>query len=118
MTTAHGISGSRAARAALTYVAQPAAPLLATLLEVMPPEEAATAIRAGSLPSGVARALPAGQTARAASALARWQAQLPAVPPDARLAAHAERGISLICPGDPGWPPQLDDLGRARPYAL
>jgi DNA processing protein len=34
------------------------------------------------------------------------------------LTAHAERGIGVVCPGDPDWPPQLDDLGRVRPYAL
>ena len=27
-------------------------------------------------------------------------------------------GIRLLCPGDPGWPGQLDVLGDARPYAL
>ena len=36
------------------------------------------------------------------SALHRWQ--------------HA--GIRLLCPGDPGWPSQLDVLGAARPWAL
>jgi len=34
------------------------------------------------------------------------------------LAAAERDGILLICPGDPGWPPGLDDLGTARPYAL
>ena len=50
--------------------------------------------------------------------MARSQGRLAAVPPDAGLAAHGERGIGLVCPGDPDWPIQLDDLGRARPYAL
>lgn len=111
-------AASRAARATLTYLAQPADPLLGALLEVAPPDEVLAAIQAGSLPSGAARVLPAGQTARVGSALAGWQARLVTAPPDAGLAAHAERGITLVCPGDPGWPPQVDDLGRARPYAL
>ena len=34
------------------------------------------------------------------------------------LAAHASRDVTVVCPGDPGWPPSLDDLGAARPYAL
>ena len=38
--------------------------------------------------------------------------------PGAALARHAAGGIRLICPGEPGWPPQLDDLGAARPCAL
>lgn len=108
----------RVASATLTYLAQPADPLLGTLLEAMPPDEVLAVIRAGSLPAGVAGGLPADRATRAAPALARWRDQLPAVPPGAGLAAHAQRGISLICPGDPDWPPQLDDLGRARPYAL
>lgn len=111
-------TAARVASATLTYLAPPADPLLGALLEAMPPGQVLAAIRAGSLPSGVVRGLPAAESARAASALARWQARLPAGPPDAGLAAHAQRGISLICPGDPDWPPQLDDLGRARPYAL
>jgi DNA processing protein len=40
------------------------------------------------------------------------------VPADAALARHAAGGIRLICTGEPGWPPQLDDLGTARPCAL
>ena len=56
---------------------------------------------------------PAGKTS-----LARWRAQLPAISPDGGLAAADRDGIRLLCPGDPGWPPGLDDLGTARPYAL
>jgi DNA processing protein len=102
----------------LTYLARPADPLPGSLLEILPPDEVIAAIRAGSLPSEATRTLPVGEAARAASVLGRWQAQLTAIPADAGLATHAERGIHLICPGDPDWPPQLDDLGRARPYAL
>lgn len=111
-------TAARVASAVLTYLAQPGDPLLGALLEALPPEEVLAAIRAGSLPSGAARDLPAGQTAQVGPALARWQVRLASVPPDAGLAAHAERGISLVCPGDPDWPPQLNDLGRTRPYAL
>lgn len=111
-------TAARVARAMLTYLAQPADPLLGALLEAMPPDEVLAVIRAGSLPPEVARGLPAAQAARAVSALARWRDRLPLLPPDAGLGAHAQRGIRLICPGDPDWPLQLDDLGRARPYAL
>ncbi|WP_037607572.1 DNA-processing protein DprA [Streptacidiphilus rugosus] len=34
------------------------------------------------------------------------------------LARGALIGARLICPGEPGWPTQLDDLGVARPVAL
>jgi len=40
------------------------------------------------------------------------------VPPAAGLDDAQRRGIQLICPGEPGWPAGLDDLGAARPYAL
>jgi DNA processing protein len=58
------------------------------------------------------------QAARLRTALGRWRSQLPRIPADAALARHAADGIRLICPGEPGWPPQLEDLGAARPYAL
>ena len=50
--------------------------------------------------------------------LARCRSQLHRVPPDAGLGSCQQRGIRLVCPGDPDWPAQLDDLGAARPYAL
>ena len=56
--------------------------------------------------------------ARLRPALARWRAKLPAIPPDGGLAGCERGGIRLVCPGDPGWPPGLDDLGTARPCAL
>ena len=111
-------AAARAASAMLTYLAPPADPLLGVLLEITSPDQVLAVIRAGSLPAEVVRCLPAAQAARADSALARWHDRLPFLPPDAGLDIHAQRGISLICPGDPDWPPQLDDLGRARPYAL
>ena len=40
------------------------------------------------------------------------------IPVGAALARHAADGIRLMCPGEPGWPPQLEDLGATRPYAL
>jgi DNA processing protein len=58
------------------------------------------------------------QAAGLRPALARSESQLARVPPGAALARHAAGGIRLICPGEPCWPPQLDDLGTARPYAL
>ena len=40
------------------------------------------------------------------------------MPTPARLAAWADSGYRLICPADPEWPTQLDDLGDARPVVL
>ena len=41
-----------------------------------------------------------------------------AIPPTPGLGALEAQGIHLLCPGDPGWPDQVDDLGLARPCAL
>ncbi len=38
--------------------------------------------------------------------------------PRARLLRWQRAGIRLLCPGDPGWPGQLDVLGDAQPWAL
>ncbi|MDT0304661.1 DNA-processing protein DprA [Streptomonospora sp. DSM 45055] len=49
---------------------------------------------------------------------ARWRDRAGRIDPDALLAATADFGSRLVVPGDPGWPTQLDQLGRRRPYAL
>jgi len=115
------------ARAALTYLAEPGDPALGALLEVCEPAEVLAAIKAGTLPSIKADGLPGTAPGPADSparrraleaAFGRWRLRLPWLPDDAGL-AHARRdGIRLVCPADPQWPGQLDELGTARPYAL
>ena len=51
-------------------------------------------------------------------ALRRWSARLGAGPARSVLLGWQRAGIRLLCPGDPGWPGQLDVLGDARPWAL
>jgi DNA processing protein len=51
-------------------------------------------------------------------ALRRWSARLGAVPAEGTLLGWQRAGIRLLCPGDPGWPGQLDVLGDAQPCAL
>jgi DNA processing protein len=96
------------ASATLTYLAEPADPVLRGLLEEMTPAGVLACIRSG-MPR---RLVSAHATA------ARWRSQLDQVPTDGGLAEAARKGIRLVCPGDPEWPPQLDDLGARRPYAL
>jgi DNA processing protein len=113
------------ARAALTYLAEPADPALGALLEVCEPAEVLAAIKAGTLPAIKADALlatdltdnPARRRALQA-AVNRWRLRLPWLPDDAGLAAARRDGIRLICPADPRWPGRLDELGPVRPYAL
>ena len=110
--------GHRLACATLTYLAEPADPLLGRLLSVLTPAAVLASIRSAAIPARVTAGLDQAQVTGVRRSLARWRAQLPAVSPDGGLAAAERDGIRLLCPGDPGWPPGLDDLGTARPYAL
>jgi DNA processing protein len=107
------------ARAALTYLAEPADPALGALLEICEPAQVLAAIKAGMLP-GTGPGCGDSPASRKAleRALARWRARLPGLPGDADIAAACRDGIRLVCPGDPQWPDRLDELGQARPYAL
>ena len=105
----------RTARAALTYLAEPGDPVLGALLSTYEPAEVLAAIKAGALPPVAARAA----RVMLDRALASWRGRLPELPPEPDLIGSArEQGIRLVCPGDPAWPARLDDLDRARPYAL
>jgi DNA processing protein len=113
------------ARAALTYLAEPADPALGALLEVCEPAEVLAAIKAGTLPAIKADALPAtdltdnpARRRALEAAFNRWRLRLPWLPDDAGLADARRDGIRVVCPVDPQWPTRLDELGAARPYAL
>ena len=106
---------SRDARAVLSYLADPADPLLGGLLQLADPREIVAAIRSGSMSSATSRQLSPGQQARIGPALAQWRTRLAAIPAGTGLGSLEARGIHLLCPGDPGWPGQLDDLGLAVP---
>jgi DNA processing protein len=93
------------ARAALTYLAEPADPALGALLEICEPTEILAAIKADMLP-GIGPGCGDSPASRKAleRALARWRARLPGLPGDADIAAFGRDGIRLACPGDPQWP--------------
>ena len=80
----------RVACATLTYVAEPADPVLGHLLQVLNPAEVLASIRSGTVPARAARALGQAQAAGLRPALARWRSQLPACL-RTRLARHAAR---------------------------
>ena len=108
----------RRACAILTCLAEPADPLMGRLLRVLTPAGVLAMIRSGSVRAHVTAELDQAQVARLWPMLDRWRAQLPVIPADGGLAAAQRGGIRLLCPGEAGWPPGLDDLGTARPYAL
>jgi len=105
----------RIARAVLTFLAEPGDLLVTALLQHLPAAEVVECIRSGMLPGEVTDVVGA---AAAGAALELCRRQLGQVPPEAELWGSRGDGIRLLCPGDPGWPERLDDLGVARPYAL
>ncbi len=50
--------------------------------------------------------------------VARWAPRLGGLDPRRELRVLERLGGSLVVPGDPGWPPGLDDLDTVRPLAL
>lgn len=116
MTGTASAEQQRIARATLTYLAEPADPMVCGLLQVLSPAELVASIRSGSSPTRVT-GVPGGLPAAGAT-LSHCRGQLHRVPADAGLAGFQQRGARLVCPGDPDWPVQLEDLGTGRPYAL
>jgi DNA processing protein len=56
--------------------------------------------------------------AAARRAVERMRSRRAALPSPARVQAWQRDGYRLVCPGEPEWPTQLDDLGDARPIVL
>jgi DNA processing protein len=123
----------RYARAALTYLAEPADRVLGALVRVHGAARTLEAIRAGRDPSDDAVSLdgaasPGGPASLGGpidvtrpwvrKAMERWRVRLTELPTPDQVAALARSGIRLVCPGDHEWPGQLADLGDEQPYAL
>ena len=107
------------ARAALTYLAEPADRWLGQLIEAHGAVAALDAIRTGR-PAPV-RSPARGPAAAGRRARRRWNAGGPGCPscrPGSRSSPSASRESRLVSPGDAEWPGQLADLGDERPYAL
>ena len=98
----------RLARAALTRITDPGDQRMGEWLEKYGPCETLAALTSDG------PALPGVRTQR-------WEGlrlRAADVRPGADLARVRERGGRFLCPGDPEWPRQLDDLGTARPFGL
>lgn len=93
----------RLARATLTLVAEPGQEELGRAVREHGAVAALRLIRRGTL---------------RARRLASWQARLSSVDARRDLETCEEVGGRLVCPQDPEWPSQLEDLGDRRPYAL
>jgi len=112
------LTDEKYARAALTYLAEPADRWLAQLLREHGAAGALDAIKTYSaVPANGLRPL-SGKARAMKAAMERWQVRLPELPRPDQVLAFRESGIRLIAPGDPEWPGQLADLGDDQPYAL
>jgi DNA processing protein len=103
------------ARAALTYLAEPADRWLNGLILLHGATRTLEAIRSGRLPDASGGAAVPRLMQRA---MERWRVRLDELPTPEEVIAFRKSGIRLICPGDPEWPEQLADLGDEQPYAL
>jgi DNA processing protein len=103
------------ARAALTYLAEPADRWLSELVRAHGAAPALDAIRSGRLPDA-GRAVQRGLGMQ--RAMERWRVRLGELPTPESVIGFRRSGIRLVCPGDPEWPGQLADLGDEQPYAL
>ena len=107
------------ARAALTYLAEPADRWLGQLIRVSSATAALDAIRTYSDSPGAVLAPSRGKSREAMrAAMERLRVRLPELPSPEEVLGFRESGIRLIVPGDPEWPGQLADLGDDQPYAL
>jgi DNA processing protein len=107
------------ARAALTYLAEPADHWLNGLISAHGATRTLEAIRSGRLPDPSGDfALPQFMQRTLRRSLERWQVRLDELPTPDEVIAFRRSGIRLSCPGDPEWPEQLADLGLEQPYAL
>jgi DNA processing protein len=101
----------RLARALLTCMAEPGDERLGRLVDQEGALGALDAVRSGTAPD-----IP--DRADLEKRIPAWQARLSEADAEHLLALCEERGGRLLCPGEPEWPTQLDDLGASRPYAL
>ena len=107
------------ARAALTYLAEPADRWLGQLIQASSAAAALDAIRTYSDPPGAVPSPPRGKARESMrAAMERWRIRLPELPSPEEVLGFRESGIRLVVPGDPEWPGQLADLGADQPYAL
>ncbi|MFC5805680.1 DNA-processing protein DprA [Streptomyces formicae] len=101
----------RLARAALTRVVEPGDEHGGRWLREHGPVELMARLTAPALPEGTLRG--AGE-----QRIEGYRIRAAAADPGRDLDAAAAAGGRFLCPGDPEWPSQLDDLGDARPVGL
>jgi DNA processing protein len=111
------------ARGAWSGIAEPGDSAAGLLVAVLGAAGALSAVLEGHDPAGLAREVAAasgepvtGDALR--SALERWRPRLVAADALRFLTSAAARGVRLVLPEDPDWPPGLADLGPHGPMVL
>jgi DNA processing protein len=113
------LTGDSYARAALSYLAEPADRWLNGLISAHGAARTLESIRSGRLPDPSGDfALPQFTRRTLQRSMERWRVRLDELPTPDEVIAFRQSGIRLVCPGDPEWPEQLADLGHEQPYAL
>jgi DNA processing protein len=107
MTTEPTPTEERRARAALTRIAEPGDPVVGRWLRQHGPVETLHMLTAQHPLPGISQTRTAGYRLRGQRTR-----------PDDDLAAIETLGGRFICPNDPDWPSQLNDLGDQRPIGL
>lgn len=114
-------ANERYARAALSFVAEPADLTLGAALRLSGAQRVLDCVLSDGDPAVLAACWPGDARLSAAAAgrlVERMRSRRPALPSPARIEAWQRDGFRLVCPGEPEWPTQLDDLGDARPVVL
>ncbi|WP_210506258.1 DNA-processing protein DprA [Naasia sp. SYSU D00057] len=115
--------GEALARAAWSGIAEPGDSVAGLLVDVLGAAGALAAVLEDHDPAGLARevAQATGEpltTEAVRAAEERWRPRLVAADAVRFLTAAAARGVRLVLPDDPAWPPGLADLGPHGPMAL
>jgi len=118
----------RYARVALSFLADPGDVVVGALLRSQTAAELLAGLRSGDaeiwpIMSAARASDPAGEATRVSAtavrhAMERMRTRLDRVPSPGRLEVWERSGLRLVCPDEPEWPTQLDDLGDARPIVL
>ncbi len=118
-------SDERQARIALSFLAEPGDQVLGALLRLVSAAEILRIVLTGAdLGLIDLNSLGEGAPASAAAALAvgrvveRMRSRIGLLPSPSRLEGWDGLGLRLVCPDEPEWPSQLDDLGDGRPLVL
>ncbi|MGP9537803.1 DNA-processing protein DprA [Brachybacterium sp. AOP43-C2-M15] len=119
----------RLARITWSLIAEPSDPVALLARTVLGPQAALDLARAadarallraldGQLPAQAADPGAGSQAQRAQRAVTRWAGRLARFDVEAVLEDADRRGIRIITPQDPEWPPLLEDLQATGPHCL